>query len=283
MSETLQKDSNQKMTMHEHIEYILNQNKEPEPESNWNSEHPEPLPGQQYNDWTVIEDYRIKNKKKKDKIKARCACGVVKEVNMGNMIYGRSTSCGHNQYEISPEEVARRENVYENRIGEVFNGFTLQYFKRNGESTDRSVLKTYVLTCPNGHDHRFTLQSDPSQKVQNDGFQCWCQIKDPVDRMRERKGLTLKEIGKKYNITREAVRQYEVRTKNKKALDKKRHGRSNIDMMNDDYSFNRLALAYNLSDKERLMWIDEILYNRFYEYDEPKRPEFLKQPSKVTE
>lgn len=240
----------------------------------WNSSHPEPLPGQTYNEWTVIEDYRIKNKKMPDKIVVQCSCGNIREVNLNNLVYGRSRSCGHNQYIRTKEEILNRADVYENRIGEKFNGFTLTAYKRD-RSFDTSCRKRYTLTCPNGHDHELYLKNDPSQVVYQENFRCWCQIKDPVDRMRERKGLTLQEIGDKFNITREAIRQYEVRVRNKKALNRKRHGRSNVDMMNQDYSFDRLAIAYNLTDKERLMWIDEILYGWFYEYDERKRPEYL--------
>lgn len=240
------------------------------PIAGWNSVEPEPLPGQRYNEWTFIGDYRKIGWSYKDKVMARCDCGIHRAVHIGNVVYGRSKSCGHEQYIVDPETIAKRKDVYENRIGEMFGGFTLQRFKRDGE------MLTYTLTCPNGHDQVVEANGNPSQHVKTKGFGCWCEIQDPVDRMRKRKGLTLQEVGVKISRTRERARQYEVQTKELKALERKRHGRSNEDMLNDHNAFNMLAIAYDLSDRERYMWIDEILYQRFYEYDEPKRQEYLR-------
>lgn len=251
-----------------HVDNSQHTNKSP---SVWRSDEPNPLPGQRYNQWTVVGDYRKEDISFKDRILARCDCGVQKKVNIGNMVYGLSKSCGHDQYISDPEVIARRKDLYENRIGEVFNGFTLQEFSRD----DEDVVLTYTLTCPNGHDHNFECITSPSQKVKSDEFMCWCQLKDPVDRMRKRKDMTLQQIGDRMSRTRERIRQYEVQIKNKEPLKRKRYGRSDKEMMYDNNSFTMLADAYNLSERERYMWIDEILNGRFYEYDEPKRQEFM--------
>lgn len=236
----------------------------------WNSSHAEPVAGQTYNEWTIVGNYRKPNWSYKDKVMCRCSCGVHRPVHIGNVVYGLSKSCGHSQYDVNREAIAKRKDVYENRIGEIFDEFTLQRLHREGESFH------FTLTCPNGHDMKIRTQNTPSQHVKSKGFGCWCQIKDPVDRMRNRKGLTLQQVGDKLGRTRERIRQYEVQTKELKALERKRHGQSNEEMLNDHNAFNMLATAYELSERERYMWIDEILYKRFYEYDEPKRQDFMK-------
>lgn len=244
-----------------------------EPSYKWPSKHPEPLPGTVYNEWTVVEDYQESNKTLHDKILARCSCGEEREVWITNLIYSQSQSCGHDQYKEDRTEIEKRKNYYPNRIGEVIDGFTLQRFERN------DTLRTFTITCPNGHDHTRSLYSDPIAFIRHMDFKCWCQIDDPITRMRYRKGLSLREIGELFDLTRERIRQYEVALRNKKPLTKKRHGRTNEQMYLDDYRFQRLSIAFNLNEREQNMWIDEILYNRFYEYDEPKRMEFVHKKS----
>lgn len=239
-------------------------------ELKWNSDHPEPLPGQRYNQWTVIGDYRKEVISFKDRILAQCDCGIQKKVSINNIVYGNSKSCGHDQYIADPEEIARRKHLFENRIGERFEGFTLQEFSR-----DENNVLTYTLTCPNGHDHTFKRKNTPTQTVKSDDFMCWCQIKDPIERMRKRKGMTLQKIGDRMKRTRERIRQYEVQIRNRIVLNRKRHGRSDREMIMDSNAFTMLANAYDLSEKERHMWVDEILNGTFYEYDEPKRQEFM--------
>src|SRR5699024_7276209 len=216
----------------------------------WSSELPPPLPNTTYGEWTIIEDIRKKDKTVHDRIYAQCSCGKVSNVLISNLIYGLSFSCGHNQYIVDREEIESRKNYYPNRIGEIILGYELIAFERTGEN------RTFTIMCPNGHDHTITRRADPKSYIRANKFECWCLTEDPISRMRKRKGMTLDEIGKLYGLSRERIRQYEVDLRNKKPLSKKRHGRSNVEMYLDDYRFERLAIAYDLTEKEQRMWID---------------------------
>ena len=228
----------------------------------WRSEHPPPLPNDTYGEWTIIEDIRLdKERTVKDRIYAQCSCGEIRNVLISNLIYGHSTSCGHTHYIKDRDEIESRKNYYPNRIGEIIHGFTLEAFSREGDD------RTFTITCLNGHSHTLTKRADPKAYIQGNKFKCWCQIDDPISRMRHRKDLTLDEIGKLFGITRERVRQYEVELRNKKPLTKKRHGRSNEQMFLDDYRFERLSIAYDLSEYDQRIWINEIFHNTFYDYE----------------
>lgn len=215
----------------------------------WNSKYPEPLKGTQYNEWTLLEDHN--GRVLTEKMLMRCSCGVEREVVLHNVIVGRSKSCGHSQYEnlLSREMIMSRSTVWENRIGEIINGFKLTKFKRHEETKDF----LFTFECPNGHEETVLTKSTVSSYLKKK--KCWCEIKNPVSRMRGKVGLTLQDIGNIYGISREAARLYEEKTeKNKNELTE--------DAFLEDYSFKRLADAYELTKKERIEWVREIKKNK---------------------
>lgn len=164
----------------------------------WRSTHPEPLPNTTFNEWTVIEDYRVEDKPVKDILRVRCSCGVERDVLILNLINGYSKSCGHARYAKMAEMSRKGSHRYENRIGERFGNATLTAYTR-----EPSGKHTFVLTCENGHTTTFNNRHATPKAITTNGWVCWCQKNvGPLQRLRLRKDATLQDASHRLNVSR---------------------------------------------------------------------------------
>lgn len=223
----------------------------------WNSKYTQPSLGDRFGQWTIIEDFKKTNKGIKDKVRVQCDCGVIRDVRIMNLILERSTSCGHDQYIRTREELNAQKHNYHSRVGEYFGQFKMTSFKRHKGNTD---IMTYTFECPNGHEHIITNRTVPGALVKNTQFKCWCEEDNPVKRLRQRFNLTLEEVGKSLDLTRERIRQYENQLSALKPLNKKVNlYQTNHQCIKESYVFRQLARAYKLTDDQKNKWIDIIL------------------------
>lgn len=223
------------------------------------SKYPEPLPGTTFNDLTVIEDYRVHNKKTSEKIRVRCSCGVEKSIRISELIYGTVKSCGHRQFIRRAEYARKNKHCYVNRVGEMFGEFQLTDYEQAGNRKH-----TFTLTCKNGHDIQFENTHKRPLEVSKRATLCWCQETHPLKRLRRKKGVTLRDAGQRLDITLQSIKGYENRciTYGKQiASARDEHRPQAMTKLRESHAFKQLSKGYDLSADEQEELFVELSHN----------------------
>lgn len=74
------------------------------------------LPGQQYQEWTVISKDEYVNEHGSQFYICKCSCGVKRSVRMSDLLNGNSKNCGHSRYTLSQGAQAIKDYLVQHNL-----------------------------------------------------------------------------------------------------------------------------------------------------------------------
>lgn len=175
----------------------------------WSSKYDPPILGKTYGELTVIEDYRIQNKKTKDLLEVQCSCGKITTVQIDRLIRGITKSCGHLLVDFQrkqQKELLTKPSKFETMVNikeALYNHYTLTEYYESGRRNGIR-LRNYTIQCHCGL--KYSKSNDINTPIAYSKSKiCLCKYSDILKDERIRNNYSVDNIAKHFNVSTKHV------------------------------------------------------------------------------